>query len=131
MPRDQVKKSFGDLEEHMYNIGYDTDKLRDTIGKKRKATDEGKASGVDILRQNQGIKARKLAKKKQAASQSDRLNDGVSDGAMRSQAERLAKIQRRERNRMARQGEGDRHSTAALPKHLFSGKRGIGSSDRR
>ena len=32
---------------------------------------------------------------------------------------------------MARQGEGDRHSTAALPKHLFSGKRGIGSTDRR
>ena len=46
----------------------------------------------------------------------------MNDGALRSQAERLAKIQRRERNRMARQGEGDRHSTAALPKHLFSGK---------
>ncbi|EDK44636.1 Nucleolar GTP-binding protein 1 [Lodderomyces elongisporus] len=132
MPRDQIKKSIGDMEEHMYNIGHDTEKLRETINKKRKADgDSGKMSGVDVLRRDQGIKARKLTKKKHALTQSDRLNDGVSDGAMRSQAERLAKIQRRERNRMARQGEGDRHSTAALPKHLFSGKRGIGSNDRR
>ncbi|RCK58194.1 Nucleolar GTP-binding protein 1 [Candida viswanathii] len=129
MPRDQIKKSYSDMEEHMYNIGHDTDKLRSTLGKDRSS---GKAiSGVDVLRKNQGIKASKLAKKKFAATQSDRLNDGVNDGALRSQAERLAKMQRRERNRMARQGEGDRHSTAALPKHLFSGKRGIGSTDRR
>ncbi|EGW31706.1 uncharacterized protein SPAPADRAFT_62311 [Spathaspora passalidarum NRRL Y-27907] len=130
MPRDQVKKSFGEMEEHMYNIGHDTDKLREKVGKGKK--NEGKAlSGVDILKKNQGIQASRLAKKKMAAHQSDRLNDGLADGALRSQAERLAKIQRRERNRMARQGEGDRHSTAMLPKHLFSGKRGIGSTDRR
>ncbi|RCK64481.1 Nucleolar GTP-binding protein 1 [Candida viswanathii] len=129
MPRDQIKKSYSDMEEHMYNIGHDTDKLRSTLGKDKAS---GKAiSGVDVLRKNQGIKASKLAKKKFAATQTDRLNDGVNDGALRSQAERLAKMQRRERNRMARQGEGDRHSTAALPKHLFSGKRGIGSTDRR
>ncbi|MCP8716718.1 MAG: NOG1 family protein [Asgard group archaeon] len=128
MPRDQIKKTYNDMEEHMYNIGHDTDKLRRTLGKEKSSK---AMSGVDILRKNQGIKASKLAKKKFAASQTDRLNDGVNDGAMRSQAERLAKMQRRERNRMARQGEGDRHSTAALPKHLFSGKRGIGSTDRR
>lgn len=128
MPRDQVKKSFNEMEAHMYNIGYDTNKLKATKSKKN----EGKAlSGVDILKKNQGIKTSRLSKKKQAVNQSDRLNDGLADGALRSQAERLAKIQRRERNRMARQGEGDRHSTAALPKHLFSGKRGIGSTDRR
>lgn len=128
MPRDQIKKTYSDMEEHMYNIGHDTNKLRSTLGKDKSSK---AMSGVDILRKNQGIKASKLVKKKFAASQTDRLNDGVNDGALRSQAERLAKIQRRERNRMARQGEGDRHSTAALPKHLFSGKRGIGSTDRR
>ena len=116
------------MEKHMYNIGHDTEKLRETVGKK---SSDKAMSGVEILKRSQGIKASKLAKKKAAANQSDRLNDGLNDGALRSQAERLAKIQRRERNRMARQGEGDRHSTAALPKHLFSGKRGIGSTDRR
>jgi nucleolar GTP-binding protein len=125
MPRDQIKKSFSEMEEHMYNIGYDTSKLKKTANK------EKELSGVDILKRNQGIKSAKISKKRAPANQSDRLNDGLNDGALRSQAERLAKVQRRERNRMARQGEGDRHSTAALPKHLFSGKRGIGSNDRR
>ncbi|ABN64586.1 nucleolar G-protein [Scheffersomyces stipitis CBS 6054] len=128
MPRDQVKKSFGEMEEHMYSLGHDTEALRERVGKRSQAKE---LSGVDILRKNQGVQTARLSKKKAAANQTDRLNDGVNDGALRSQAERLAKIQRRERNRQARQGEGDRHATASIPKHLFSGKRGIGSSDRR
>lgn len=127
MPRDQVKKSFADMEEHMYNIGHDTDKLKARAGK----TKSKDLLGVDILKRNQGLHKERVQKKRAPTSQSDRLNDGVADGAMRSQTERLAKLQRRERNRMARQGEGDRHSTASIPKHLFSGKRGIGSTDRR
>lgn len=63
--------------------------------------------------------------------QTDRLLDGVSDGVARSKADRMAKMQRRERNRMARQGEADRHATASLPKHLFSGKRSNGKTDFR
>lgn len=129
MPRDQVKKSFGEMEEHMYSIGHDTTALRNRLGKT--ADDRKNVSGVDILKRNQGISDAKIHKKKAPVKQSDRLNDGLNDGALRSQAERLAKVQRRERNRMARQGEGDRHSTAMLPKHLFSGKRGIGTNDRR
>ncbi|KAK6459611.1 P-loop containing nucleoside triphosphate hydrolase protein [Scheffersomyces xylosifermentans] len=130
MPRDQVKKSFGEMEEHMYNLGHDTDALRERVGMAAKSKSR-ELSGVDILRKNQGISKAKYNKRKAAANQTDRLNDGVSDGALRSQAERLHKVQRRERNRNARQGEGDRHATASIPKHLFSGKRGIGSSDRR
>jgi len=57
--------------------------------------------------------------------------DGVADGEARARAQRLQKIQRRERNRMARAGESDRHNTVALPKHLASGKRGNGSTDYR
>lgn len=129
MPRDQVKKSFGEMEEHMYSIGHDTTALRNRLGKP--VDDSKNVSGVDILKRNQGISDAKIHKKKAPVKQSDRLNDGLNDGALRSQAERLAKVQRRERNRMARQGEGDRHSTAMLPKHLFSGKRGIGTNDRR
>ncbi|GMF48593.1 unnamed protein product [[Candida] boidinii] len=63
--------------------------------------------------------------------QTDRRLDGITDGALRSKAERIAKLERRERNRNARAGEADRRTTAALPKHLFSGKRGIGKTDRR
>ena len=34
-------------------------------------------------------------------------------------------------NQFGRAGEADRHIAAKLPKHLFSGKRGAGKTDRR
>lgn len=127
MPRDLIKKSFGELEEHMYSIGHDTLALRARASGETKNSRK-ELSGVDILKKSQG---ERNSKKKAPVSQSDRLNDGLADGALRSHAERLAKLQRKERNRMARQGEADRHATAMLPKHLFSGKRSMGTNDRR
>ena len=43
----------------------------------------------------------------------------------------LEEIERRERNRHAKQGESDRHNAVSLSKHLFSGKRGVGKTDFR
>jgi len=31
----------------------------------------------------------------------------------------------------SRKGEGDRHISVKKPKHLFTGKRGVGKTDRR
>lgn len=126
MPRDKIKRLHAEMELHMYSLGHDTSAL--AVKPAKRARDD---LGVDTLQRNQGAKLAKKAKKQAPVNQPDRLNAGIADGAVRSQAEKLAKVQRRERNRQARQGEGDRHSTAMLPKHLFSGKRGIGSTDRR
>lgn len=123
IPREHIKKTFGEMEDHMTSLGHDTNQLRTRVKGKKEL------SGVDILKKNQGVK-KAIQKKKAPISQLDRFNDGVADGAQRSLAERLAKLQRRERNRMARQGEADRHVAAAMPKHLYSGKRGFGA-DRR
>lgn len=125
MPREHIKKSFGQMEDHMESLGHDTSSLKQRVKGMKK-----ELSGVDILKRNQGLTKKKIQKKLAPLNQSDRFNDGVADGAVRSLADRLAKLQRRERNRMARQGEGDRHTTAAMPKHLFSGKRSFGA-DRR
>ena len=61
-----------------------------------------------------------LRAKSRARSQSNRRDDGVTDVVARSKAERLSKLGQKKMNRMARQGEADRHTTAALPKHLVS-----------
>lgn len=37
----------------------------------------------------------------------------------------------KQRNKMAKMGEGDRTIYTKKPKHLFSGKRGVGKTDRR
>ena len=61
-----------------------------------------------------------LRAKSRARSQSNRRDDGVTNEVARSKAERLNKLGQKKMNRMARQGEADRHTTAALPKHLVS-----------
>ncbi|GME77722.1 unnamed protein product [Ambrosiozyma monospora] len=124
MPRSKVSKSYSELEDHMYHVGHDVSKLKE---KKLASARKQKLSGSDIMRAH----AAKGSKKHMPVGQTDRLNDGLTDGGLRSQAERIAKMERRERNRNAKAGESDRRTTAALPKHLFSGKRGIGKTDRR
>ncbi|CAM9019694.1 hypothetical protein WICANDRAFT_32456 [Wickerhamomyces anomalus NRRL Y-366-8] len=127
MPRSKLTKNYSELEEHLQSLGHDTSILNSK--KNKKLGDRSyQETGAEVLQQEFQDFA---DYKKQPAYKSDRLNDGVSDGALRSKADRLAKIQRRERNRQARQGEADRHATASLPKHLFSGKRGVGKTDRR
>ncbi|CAR28905.1 hypothetical protein ZYGR_0U02630 [Zygosaccharomyces rouxii] len=129
MPRSKKVKSFGEMEKHMTMLGHDLTPLQE---KQRLAAEKNKYedTGADVVFGNteamsgevdNGVKLR----------QSDRLLDGVSDGNARSRADRMTKLHRRERNRQARAGEADRHTTAALPKHLFSGKRGMGKTDYR
>jgi nucleolar GTP-binding protein len=45
--------------------------------------------------------------------------------------ERVFKKVQRSRGLDARAGEGDRHVYDMMPKHLYTGKRGIGHNDRR
>ncbi|CCH59283.1 hypothetical protein TBLA_0B04460 [Henningerozyma blattae CBS 6284] len=129
MPRSKLTKSYGEMEKHMATLGHDLTSLQD---KQRVAAEKSRyqEAGVDVVF---GAQDSMSASNENGGKlrQSDRLLDGVADGTMRSKAERMAKLQRRERNRMARAGEADRHATASLPKHLFSGKRGNGKTDFR
>jgi hypothetical protein len=62
----------------------------------------------------------KMRAKSRARSQSNRRDDGVTNEVARTKAERAQKLSQRKMNRMARQGEADRHVAAAMPKHLVS-----------
>ncbi|KAG0667838.1 Nucleolar GTP-binding protein 1 [Maudiozyma exigua] len=129
MPRSKISKSFGDMERHMSTLGHELTTLQD---KQRAQASKNRyvESGADVV--FGGAEAASATNANGGKlRQSDRLLDGVADGSQRSKAERLAKLQRRERNRNARAGEADRHETASLPKHLFSGKRGNGKTDFR
>lgn len=126
MPRSKMSKSFNQMEKHMTSLGHDISSLH---SKQRSAVEKGRyaESGADVVFGGEDASSDASGKLRQT----NRLTDGIADKFMRSKAERLTKLQRRERNRQARQGEADRHSTASLPKHLFSGKRSIGKTDFR
>lgn len=56
---------------------------------------------------------------------------GLRDEKMAKKARKMSKSAQRPMQRNSRKGEGDRHVPDLKPKHLFTGKRGIGKTDRR
>lgn len=57
--------------------------------------------------------------------------EGFKDSAQKIKAIKLAKKSVKKRNKDARRGEADRVIPTLKPKHLFSGKRSSGKTDRR
>ncbi|MCJ1270067.1 Nucleolar GTP-binding protein 1 [Lobaria immixta] len=133
IPRPAKSKKLSVMEDHLDSLGFDTTAIsararsqsrgRRSVRSKPETDDPmdvDTPQGVDVLRA-----------KSRARSQSNRREDGVTSVGTRSKAEKLAKLGQVKMNRMARQGEADRHTSSALPKHLFSGKRGMGKTQRR
>lgn len=127
MPRGSIKKPLSELEEALDVMGVDTHDLglrartaTDTRGRSltrsRMGTEDSGAMDVDETPRD------RLRSKSRARSQpaTNRREDGIADDEMKVKAEKQAKINQRKMNRMARQGEADRHTTASLPKHLVS-----------
>jgi nucleolar GTP-binding protein len=138
IPRSKQKKSFAQLEDHLDQLGVDTEDIglrgrKDTqtrgrsVTRSRVGTEDPDSMDVDITPHD------RLRSKSRARSQpaTNRRDDGVQDEGMRTKAERVAKLGQRHRNRMAKAGEADRHIGATMPKHLFAGKRTIGKTSRR
>ncbi|KAK1779135.1 P-loop containing nucleoside triphosphate hydrolase protein [Copromyces sp. CBS 386.78] len=150
IPRKMQKKSFAQLEDHIDQLGVDTEEINlrgraqvreptrgRSMARSRNATEDPDAMEVDTPKSAaQRLRSQsRPAQRGQGAT--DRRNDGVTGGVgmdgetARSKVERVAKLGQRKMNRMARAGEADRHIGATMPKHLFSGKRTVGKTQRR
>jgi nucleolar GTP-binding protein len=140
IPRSAKAKKLSDLEKGLQGIGHDTTSIstrarsqtrgRSSIrGRSVPGTENGDAMDIDATPKERLKRA--LSRPRSVSIHGNRRVDGVTDEAGRSKAERLAKLSQQRMNRLARQGEADRHTTASIPKHLFSGKRGIGSTRSR
>lgn len=122
IPRTARPKKLSAMEDHLYRLGFDTT----AISARARSQSRGRSKLIrsDTLTEDAmdldspASAVEKLRGKSRARSQSNRREDGVTSEAARSKADRLAKLSQQKMNRMARQGEADRHTTAALPKHL-------------
>jgi len=57
---------------------------------------------------------------------------GIANPEMKAKLNKqLVKAQKKGNAKYSRKGEGDRHISVKRPKHLFTGKRGVGKTDRR
>lgn len=68
---------------------------------------------------------------RQADITSNTPSDGFATLAQKKAAIKLGKVFQRARNSIGRKGEGDHHVGDEMPKHLFSGKRRMGTNDWR
>lgn len=100
-----------------------------------RAASTSRSTGAEVLGARTASASASVAR---AASRStsrmprrDRSESGLSTALHRTQAEKVARLQQRERNRMARASESDRHIADTKPKHLYSGKSGLGSKSSR
>lgn len=133
------------MEAHLEKLGLDPSAISERARSKsrgrasrRDADEDADMMDVDgnpanramsVARQN---KQKAIEKAKARARSMNRREDGTGESSgARSQAEKMAKLNQKKMNRMARQGEADRHQTASIAKHLFSGKRGLGSTRSR
>ncbi|EEQ91300.1 nucleolar GTP-binding protein [Blastomyces dermatitidis ER-3] len=145
-PAQRKARKLSEMQSHLESIGYDaTSATRSAQGQtpsqaqsrgrsatRNENTDTADAMDIDGDGNNARQELLQRAKSR-ARSQvpANRRVDGITDMKTRSKADKMAKLAQIKMNRMARQGEADRHTTASLPKHLFSGKRGMGKTQRR
>ncbi|KAE9970175.1 Nucleolar GTP-binding protein 1 [Venturia inaequalis] len=141
IPRSAKAKKLSEMEKGLQSLGFDTTAIAERArsqsrGRSRPArgrsegagTEEGDAMEVDATPKD---RLKRALSRPRSESRMNRRDDGVTNEAARTKAERLQKLGQKKMNRMARQGEADRHVAAAIPKHLFSGKRGNGTTRSR
>ncbi|KAK6819776.1 hypothetical protein PG990_010264 [Apiospora arundinis] len=137
IPRKLVKQPLSELEEGLDVLGVDTTDLGlraraqsntrgRSVTRSRMGTEDGDAMDVD-----QTPRERLRSKSRARSPATNRREDGVADATARDKAERQMKLGQRKMNRMAKQGEADRHVGTTMPKHLFAGKRSMGKTSRR
>lgn len=122
IPRSATTKKLSVMADHLDSLGFDTTAISARARSKSRGRSKirSKVDAADAMDVDSPQNTATLRLKSRARSQSNRREDGVTSVGARSKAERLAKLGQVKMNRMARQGEADRHTTAALPKHLVS-----------
>lgn len=122
MPRSAKSKKLSEMEDHLDRLGFDTTAIvaRARSKSRGRSNARSRAETDDAMDVDMPPAADLARSKSRARTQSNRREDGVTTFAARSKAEKLAKLSQIKMNRMARQGEADRHIPNAMPKHLVS-----------
>ncbi|KAJ8099973.1 P-loop containing nucleoside triphosphate hydrolase protein [Lipomyces tetrasporus] len=132
IPRSKQRKTLSAMEKHLDSIHVDHSELSERArGRAESRHEPATEAGVDvIMSEAKRSKSRSRAPSGTSVAPS-RFDAGLAKQSLRVKADRIEKMHQRERNRLGRAGEADRHYTESMPKHLFAGKRGIGKTQRR
>ncbi|XP_044478877.1 nucleolar GTP-binding protein 1-like [Mangifera indica] len=95
--------------------------------------DNGDAMDMDVDQPNKKLRLRSMSRSRSKSRPPSEVapGEGFKDSAQKVKAIKLGKKSVKKRNKDARRGEADRVIPTLKPKHLFSGKRSIGKTQRR
>ncbi|TYG89835.1 hypothetical protein ES288_A12G132800v1 [Gossypium darwinii] len=99
----------------------------------RREGDDGDAMDIDDNQASKKLRLRSTSWSRSRSRPPSEVvpGEGLKDSAQKVNAIKLAKKSVLKRNKNARRGEADRVIPTLKPKHLFSGKRSIGKTQRR
>ncbi|KAF1987516.1 P-loop containing nucleoside triphosphate hydrolase protein [Aulographum hederae CBS 113979] len=136
IPRAKRPRKLEEMETHLETLGYDTAPIserarsqsRGRSAVRGRSSAGGDADAMDIDTPQTALQR---AHSRTRSASTNRREFGMSSEADRLKTEKLERLSKRRMNRMAKQGEADRHVPTAMPKHLFAGKRSGGKTQRR
>jgi len=112
--------SVSDFEEHLEMLGMDPSLAADRMRSESRTRS-----------QTRGRKSERTDPEDRELSKTPLPGEGFRNVKQKQLAEKLARRSVKKITKEGRLGESDRFIGTAMPKHLFSGKRGIGATDRR
>lgn len=127
VPRPKKAVARERLESTMSELGIDMDNKEDShYVAKMHETRSRSLNRPEIKRKREDSEGNVRSSSKVPRDQS-----GVRDVTMAKKARKISKINQRKINMGGKKGEADRSIAVKKPKHLFSGKRSTGKTDRR
>lgn len=120
------ERSVSQVRAQLGSLGIDTTLVEQSMAKLRQRSQSRDAKRLKAV---EGERARSRSRSQSRAKSRDK--SGLRDAAQVAVSRKLIKKSQKKMQREARKGEGDRRIFDDKPKHLFSGKRGIGKNDRR
>jgi len=131
VPRKIEEKEVKEFESHLNDLGLDATKAIKRA-RSRSSSRSGRSLSVDRSKRQkiEGGKSKSKSKER-SLSKSPAPGSGFKNIKQKIQAESIVKKLQKKNNRKARRGEADRTILNEKPKHLFSGKRGVGKTQRR
>lgn len=84
-----------------------------------------------IVKKRKSEEARAKSEARAHSSQVTPRDQSITDPVRKEKIKKLSKLGQRKMNYYGKQGEADRHIHEKMPKHLFSGKRKLGKTQRR
>ncbi|GAA5998192.1 putative GTPase NOG1 [Rhodotorula paludigena] len=158
IPRKDQSRTLSEMTDKLREAGYDASTLEDRatmlakarglLDRKRRAGDDdedemdedeeafGSDDEMDVEDDQQAVKKRRTSSSTGVVARgklprTNRATAGLASAEQEGKAKRLRQLAQRGPNMLARASESDRHTPASLPKHLFSGKRKGGKTQRR